>query len=289
MNSNLKKNQFHVYDIELTALTNKVNNALEIDSLWNEVGIQAKDYYLSFAADLEEYCTSETVDTSSPNIVISPNSNMYSPFLAYQICFMDTARIPLFLDYQRNFFEGNHYAPKDNFIGLVEFFVFTQVKNRSLTKTEKRLEMILNWVRSVKNGFTQKNEIKTLKWIGEPSELKKLSELVSDDGYTVTSVTFRNVFTDKVACKWKKEPNTLAFLIHRLYHEGKIEIDQSGKGYLKAAQNYFSDFSKGRLSQIILKDRIHEVISKYAEKNQKNRERVENWLDSALEKTEKLT
>lgn len=93
MNPNLKKYQFHVYDIELTALTNKVNNALEIKSLWSEAGRQAKDYYLSFAADLEEYCTSEMVDTSLPIIVISPNSNMYSPFLAYQICFMDMVEI----------------------------------------------------------------------------------------------------------------------------------------------------------------------------------------------------
>jgi len=50
------------------------------------------------------------------------------------------------LAFQATLFEGNQYAAKDNFVGLVEFMVYNFVKRRNFLKEEVRLERIMNWL-----------------------------------------------------------------------------------------------------------------------------------------------
>ena len=277
----------HVYDIELVALTNKVHSVVENKNFWPKDGRTAEDYGLSFAVTLNEYCISENVDQTSPILGVNPTANFYGTFLAFSLCFVELPRIGSFLDYQKNFFKGNYYAPAENFTGLLEFLVYRQVQNISLTSTTHRLKAIMNWIRETKKEIRLKGIIpkplkKSFRWALNPTDLNTLSNLIYKGGYTKTKVSFKNVFEDKVPAKWLKETKVLAYLIDELYLRKWIVINEGGKGHFKVTQNYFYNYLKESLTASELKYNNHEVRVRFPEKNEKIRKIAEKWLKNFL-------
>lgn len=282
-----KPYKHHVYDIDLVALTNKVHSVVENKNFWPKDGRTAEDYGLSFAVTLNEYCISERVDQNSPILVVNPTANFYGTFLAFSLCFVDTPRIGSFLDYQKNFFKGNYYAPAENFAGLLEFLVYRQVQNISLTSTTHRLKAIMNWIRETKKEIRLKGIIpkplkKSFRWDGNPNELKVLSNLIFKEGYTKTKVSFNNAIDDKVPAMWLKDKKVLAYLIDELYQREIIVINEGGKGHFKVAQNYFYNYLKESLTAFELRYNNHAVRIRFPEKNAEIRNMVEKWLKNAI-------
>lgn len=283
----IKPNEHNVYDIELTALTNKIKSSVENITLWPKDGRTAENYGLSFAITLDEYLKDENCDPNSSILVVNPTANFYGTFLAFSLCFVDVTRIGSFLDYQRSFFKGNYYAPAENFSGLVEFMVYRQVQNSSLKSTTERLKAIMNWVRETKKeirlmGIALRPLKKSFRWALNPTDLNTLSNLIYKGGYTKTKVSFKNVFEDKVPAKWLKETKVLAYLIDELYIRKWIVINEGGKGHFKVTQNYFYNYLKESLTASELKYNNHEVRVRFPEKNEKIRKIAEKWLKNSL-------
>ena len=84
----IKPNEHNVYDIELTALTNKIKSSVENITLWPKDGRIAEDYGLSFAITLDEYLKDENCDPNSSILVVNPTANFYGTFLAFSLCYV---------------------------------------------------------------------------------------------------------------------------------------------------------------------------------------------------------
>ena len=84
----IKPNEHSVYDIELTALTNKIKSSVENITLWPKDGRIAEDYGLSFAITSDEYLKDENCDPNSSILVVNPTANFYGTFLVFSLCFV---------------------------------------------------------------------------------------------------------------------------------------------------------------------------------------------------------
>lgn len=84
----IKPNEHNVYDIELTALMNKIKSSVENITLWPKDGRTAEDYGLSFAITLDQYLKGENCDPNSSILVVNPTANFYGTFLAFSLCFV---------------------------------------------------------------------------------------------------------------------------------------------------------------------------------------------------------
>ncbi len=78
--------------------------------------------------------------------IIPSSSYSYLSYLGWKILSVDPYKIEALLSYQSTLFQGNHYAPKDNFIGFVEYLVYGFVRARNYLKENIRFEKIMNWV-----------------------------------------------------------------------------------------------------------------------------------------------
>ena len=80
------------------------------------------------------------------NYIIPSSYNVYSIFLGLKILTIDPYKIEPLLSYQSVLFLGNQYAAKDNFLGLVEFQTYRQVKLGLFLNESFRLEKMVNWL-----------------------------------------------------------------------------------------------------------------------------------------------
>lgn len=122
------------------------------------------------------------------------------------------------------------------------------------------------------------NELKEkenyLVYKGSPYNLKLMSRKIHALRYTEKEDSFLHIFTKKLKIKWYGQPHILALLIYKLHSiktkKGLLVLNvNSGKGYMKCAEKFFSDFSvEGEEKKMNLNDILY--------KTKKNKEMYEN-------------
>ena len=138
---------------------------------------------------------------------------------------IDLYKIEPLLSYQSVLFLGNYYAPKDNFLGLIEFLVYDFVKARLLPFEQKRLEKIVNWLERNRVFMLNKAYNDGGSTLQNDNEIKDNAELHNSEEETTTTVTehqfrvvkmepiFADVFTEKLKCFFEGQEIQLFNLI----------------------------------------------------------------------------
>ncbi|MBL0330313.1 MAG: hypothetical protein IPP64_13035 [Bacteroidetes bacterium] len=140
----------HVYDIDVFEILDQLRTKLSsnIEALPSHL----RD--LKFIDDDEEFFVSfmkkEGIDLTENkkyrNYIIPSSNNLYHHYLGWKILSMDAYKIEPLLSYQSVLFLGNDYAPKDNFLGLLEYSTYTFVKGRNYFNEFMRLEKMVDWL-----------------------------------------------------------------------------------------------------------------------------------------------
>ncbi len=234
-------------------------------SIWHYCKISGKDY-----AHLSK---------RSP-IIIDSNDRYYQSFLSLSLSLIDIPLIPLYLDHHRTNFKGNLYSEKDNFVGFMEFLVLESVKKQSLIDTSKRLDCIVQWIKHNKVNERKLVVNKSLEWKAGDSYLSKLSKYFKVEDYTELPTSFEKVFTENQSINWLKEPEFLAYLLHKLYTLRKIKVYPNGKGYLKTSEKYFCNYSQKKQTRFKGNYLLHNVIGRQREKYAQLREDVDSLIDT---------
>lgn len=231
----------HVYDIDLIDIYTRLNSLVQdIKPGKKKNGKRLLDI---FESQIGYYCKANDIERESfvtyPQIIVHSKKNSFLEFFSWKLSLLDVFKIKLFLDHHFDQFEGNYYAQGGNFIGMVEHLSHNQVRQRSVLDTPSRMNMITEWIRENK-----KLNLKTLPplvWTGE-SDLKRLSKRLSHHKCTKNPLDFYNAIHEGTPTKWEKPYDILANFISRLYSGGIIKC-QKGKGYFKASQDLFVDYS----------------------------------------------
>lgn len=170
---NLSKVKRHVYDIDAFEIIDRVKDKYKSNG--NQVPKHLRD--IEFMKLEEEllinFLNDKGIDTHEHqkhrNYIMPSYFNLYNHYLGYKLLTIDLYKIEPLLSYQSVLFLGNHYASKDNFLGLIEFLVYDFVKARLLPFEQIRLEKIVNWL--------ERNRILLLnKAYNEDSSTDKLRE-----------------------------------------------------------------------------------------------------------------
>ncbi len=157
---NFPSTERHEYDIDVFEILDNLRAKYlsKIDSLPPHL----KD--LKLIDEEEEYfiyhMTENGIDLSDNikyrNYILPSSYNIYNTFLGWKILTMDSYKIGPFLTHQAALFQGNHYASKNNFIGLVEFSIYRFVKARNFFNEIIIFENIIDWVERNKTTLINK-------------------------------------------------------------------------------------------------------------------------------------
>lgn len=140
----------HVYDIDAFEIIDRLKDKYK--SNIDHVPEHLKDLeFIKIDEDvLIKFLKEEGIDAlehqKHRNYIMPSYYNLYNTYLGYKLLTIDLYKIEPLLSYQSVLFLGNYYAPKDNFLGLIEFLVYDFVKARLLPFENKRLEKIVNWL-----------------------------------------------------------------------------------------------------------------------------------------------
>jgi len=99
-------------------------------------------------------------------LIIPSTDNYYHAILSIDLCYRTESKIKSFLDYQQANFQGNMYAEKNDFISLVEFVCHKSITNFCIGDSEKKLSIIMEWVREQQH---LKKEVRSITFILEPA------------------------------------------------------------------------------------------------------------------------
>jgi hypothetical protein len=135
----------HFYDIDaFQILDNLRDKYLKEEGFVTEQMLLLEEENLLNLLDEEGYNSKD--HQKYRNFILPSNFNQYNNFLAYKLLTIDQYKIEPLLSYQSVLFLGNHYAVKDNFVGLIEFLIYDFVQKRVLPNEQIRLEKIVNWL-----------------------------------------------------------------------------------------------------------------------------------------------
>ena len=142
----------HLYDIDafdiLDQMRTKYGNS---DDVLEKV--QIIEQMLTNEANAEQISLEES--SKVRNFIVPSTFSNYGTFLTLKLLLIDPYKIQLLLTYQCGLFEGNRYARKDNFIGLIEFFVYAQTRSFIKISEPIRLEKISEWLQSKRESLQQ--------------------------------------------------------------------------------------------------------------------------------------
>ena len=147
---NFPSSERHVYDIDVFEILDQLRTKLSA----NIEALPPDKRDLKFIDEEEEFFVSfmakEGIDLTENkkyrNYILPSSNNLYHNFLGWKILSMDAYKIGPLLSYQSVLFLGNDYAPKDNFLGLLEYSTYTFVKGRIFFNEFMRLEKIVDWL-----------------------------------------------------------------------------------------------------------------------------------------------
>lgn len=296
------------YDLDILLAYNQIKDIVNKNGIKNKEKIEQ---FLKFIEDdIRSYCDFNKINFDlhlkyNRPIIIKPSAHNYDFKLALFLIGFDLYQIKSFLNYQlteyKTIFKGEKKAI---FPSLVESLTSKHIKRISPFDNKLRLKEINDWVNenrifsAGKNGETIKKystppKIKTdkvhpkLEWSSKYDQiiLRKLSNELKLNQYTKLSTDFHNVFTKQKKTYWYQKPETLAYLLHRLYFKYKA-IETTKKGFFKNAQLYFNDFTGSepkKFGEGSLKNLNYNVIKRFPEKHSGIRIKIDYILKSVFQ------
>lgn len=165
--------------------------------------------------------------------------------------------------------------------------VTTQISmldNNIVQMQKEREKDIIDFLKNVPiiNIEKQKAGELQLKWSN--GNLSALSKFIYIKKFTKKPTDFQKVFTEQKPAIWiANDFDSLAFLLYKLHEENLIYAvrdNKREKGYLAAAEKYFSDNAGKIAKNSLLSDRLHKI-----RKNSSNYNRIISFADEAILKT----
>jgi len=236
----------HVYDIDAFEIIDRLmdkykSNIDQVPEHLRDLGFIKLEEEL-----LIEFLNEEGFDISSHqenrNFIVPSYYNLYNTYLGYKLLTIDLYKIEPLLSYQSVLFLGNNYAPKENFLGLIEFLVYDIVKARLLPFEQIRLEKIVNWLERNRVFMLNKAYNDGESTLQNNNEIKDNIELHNSEEETTTTVTehqfrvvkmeplFANVITEKLKCFFEgQEIHLFNFIIKNEFTEPLVFNGQANQ------------------------------------------------------------
>lgn len=156
--------QRHAYDIDVFEILDELR--LKILSPGNEEKAEKlkefdfiKEDEDFFVSDMQNKGIDLTGHRKNRNFILPSSYNIYYWYLGWKLLVMDIYKVEAVLSYQAISYKGNHYAEKKNFLGLVEFLVYSFMKQRIFPNENIRLEKIMNWVERKRDFAANKKNL----------------------------------------------------------------------------------------------------------------------------------
>jgi hypothetical protein len=274
----------HEYDIDLIQLERDIKEKVRQHSLQYDQ-FDAQNYMIPFNDYMMKY-KAGNISQGSPYLVVPSNAIYYNEFLVYTLAHYDVPKIKLFLDHQRLQFKGSRSNKRATLIGIIEHLCYNRIKMLSLTETSHRLEKITEWIREFKLKKSPKNNIEpaVLIWNEDKMhELKKLSQELFMKEYTLANNSFQKVFKENEKCQWRKSPESLAYLLFRLYNHSFISTGGIRKdAVFKLADEQFYDISKKVEKKFNLRKAKYDISKRYLEKYKTVRRSIDFMLSETV-------
>lgn len=260
---NFPGTQRHVYDIDVFEILDTLRNKLKSDL--NSVPAHLRD--LKFIDDEENHFIKHMnklgIDLSENakyrNYIVPSSYNAYNTYLGYKILIMDPYKIGPFLSYQSVLFLGNDYAPKDNFLGLLEFLTYNFVNARIYFNEFYRLEKMVDWL--------ERNRVFLLDKAYNSNE--KFDAIIDNENVNSVEEQFNageiakannsNKSTKKISKKVKKVKRKIIITAPKLRI---VLMDSDFADILSAKlQPYFPESEHIKLYNLIVKDEFSKKLS----------------------------
>ena len=183
----------HLYDIDAFEIIDSLKDKYK--SNLDQVPEHQRDLeFIKLDEDLLiEFLKEEGIDflehQKHRNFIMPSYYNLYNTYLGYKLLTIDLYKIEPLLSYQSVLFLGNNYAPKENFLGLIEFLVYEFVKARLLPFEKIRLEKIVNWLERNRVFMLDKAYNDSESTIQNWNEIKENVELHNSEVESTTTLT----------------------------------------------------------------------------------------------------
>lgn len=220
----------HVYDLNVFELLDKMKTFYEEYSKPEELISRLDFLDESLKAILKRYEGMKPTDSfnlARGQLILPSSDDLFHFFLAYKLLTFDPYRIQAVLSYHSVLFQGNIYAVKGNFVGLVEYFVYGHVKSHISNNEDIRLDKIATWVEINRRIELHKaNFSKRVKFDGELASIlsEKLKMYVNE---TDETKLFNSLFEDKYSgekIKFNCEAIELTLLFKELKRKKRLSV-----------------------------------------------------------------
>ncbi len=230
--------EIHLYDIDAFEILDRLKEKHQAYNDNSKGPLRSLEFIHLEEEFLMESFKESNIDLTEQqkrrHFVIPSTFNLYNTFLGYKLLTIDLYKIESLLSYQLALFEGNYYAEKNNFIGLIEFSTYAFVSARVFPFEENRLEKISNWVEK-NRVFLRNNELPFPK---DGADLKVDEVIMDDDFAIIFNKQFKKFFKGQendleeliinkkatVRLVFNGQANQLAELFKRLRYNGKISV-----------------------------------------------------------------
>jgi len=216
-----------------------------------------------------KYRISDKDYNNLPHLVVPSREYCFEDFISWKLAIIDIPEIDLFLDHHFDTFEGNNYAEKNNFVGVLQYIIYPQVMLHSFVDTATRLDRIMKWVRENKDI----RQPTPLMWVGGDKELKPFSRRLYKWGCTKKANDFYNAIELGIGTEWKMEYKFLAYLIFKLVEKELIVASRPPR-HFKGAEILFVDASLKKNKKLRLSEHCSRVKN-----NKKTHQDVYDFID----------
>lgn len=190
----------HIYDINVFEIVQSMNSYFKENFNLQEYESHKEDLKILYQSIIHKYKDSEvteSVNLKRKHLILPSTNDSYHIFLAYKLLTCDPYRIQAILSYHSVLFQGNSFASKGNFVGLVEYNIYNLVRSTDRKNEVIRLDKIATWLENNRRFELQKaNTAKRVRFDEEFANIlsDKLKVFVEDDSATWL---FDSLFNDK--------------------------------------------------------------------------------------------
>lgn len=140
---------YHRYDVNLVELYSRIEKCYSENNL-----ADSESKLLHLKEDIKDYCEllgkNFSLFEQNLPLIVDSSDNFFEHYFSWSLAFYDVNLIRIYLNHHRLNFKGNNYTKKEEFCGRVEFYIYKNVKGISVEDTEKRLEIISQWIENNK-------------------------------------------------------------------------------------------------------------------------------------------
>ena len=267
----------HLYDIDAFEIIDSLKDKYK--SNLDQVPEHQRDLeFIKLDEDLLiEFLKEEGIDflehQKHRNFIMPSYYNLYNTYLGYKLLTIDLYKIEPLLSYQSVLFLGNNYAPKENFLGLIEFLVYEFVKARLLPFEKIRLEKIVNWLERNRVFMLDKAYNDSESTIQNWNEIKENVELHNSEVESTTTLTENrestlensNEIKDNVEVNNSEKETTTTLTEHQLR---VVKMEPSFANVLTEKLKCFFEGQEIQLFNLIIKNKSTEPLVFNGQANQ---------------------